>query len=156
MKKSSRVEAWVEKSGIVPRAGLDPFYLAYFECFNKGLYYEAHDVLEQLWLPEKGKVGENEKFFKGLIQLAGAFVHLRKQYERPLHPKDGRRLRPAARLFRLAMANLAPFTGVERHWLLDVRQACKLCLEYMEALEDADFARNPWSPESLPRLTLVE
>ena len=28
----------------------DPFYRAFFRCWNEQRYYEAHDVLEQLWL----------------------------------------------------------------------------------------------------------
>ena len=32
---------------------LDAHYLGYFECFNRGLFYEAHDVLEELWLPNR-------------------------------------------------------------------------------------------------------
>ena len=27
-----------------------PFYRAFFHCWNEQRYYEAHDVLEQLWL----------------------------------------------------------------------------------------------------------
>src|SRR5512138_3218123 len=73
-----------------------PNYLGYFECFNRGLYFEAHDVLEELWLQDRG--GANDSFYKGLIQLAGAFVHLQKQ-----------RLQPAAALFRLAEANLQKY-----------------------------------------------
>jgi predicted metal-dependent hydrolase len=60
---------------------LDAHYLAYFECFNRGLFFEAHDVLEELWLEQKG--GSNYAFHKGLIQLAGAFVHLQKGRPRP-------------------------------------------------------------------------
>lgn len=77
-------------------AALDPHYLAYFDCFNRGLFFEAHEVLEQIWLPERGK--SKDLFFKGLIQLAGAFVHVTKK-----------RPDPAAALLRLARANLQRF-----------------------------------------------
>ena len=30
-----------------------PFYRAFFHCWNEKRYYEAHDVLEQLWLKTK-------------------------------------------------------------------------------------------------------
>ena len=76
--------------------GLDPHYTGYFDCFNRQLFYEAHDVLEHIWL--KDKHGPNGAFYKGLIQLAGAFVHLQKN-----------RLRPAAALFKLALANLEKY-----------------------------------------------
>src|SRR4029434_6136936 len=105
MKKSERLKAFVAqlpKTAAV--ADLDPRYTGYFTCFNDAQYYEAHDVLEDLWL---GDPGADYAFFKGLIQFAGAFVHLQKHVARPDHPKDGRRLRPAVRLFELAKANLA-------------------------------------------------
>ena len=49
--------------------------LGWLECFNSGEFYEAHDVLEDLWLEERETLNAN--FYKGLIQLAGAFVHLK-------------------------------------------------------------------------------
>src|SRR2546423_3309564 len=83
-----------------------PYYRAYFQCWNDQRYYEAHDVLEQVWLK---KDTADDDFFKGLIQAAGAFVHLQKNFEQPTHPKHGRRLGPAVRLFRLAEKNLSSF-----------------------------------------------
>ena len=31
----------------------NPFYRGFFQCWNEQRYYEAHDVLEQLWLKTK-------------------------------------------------------------------------------------------------------
>src|SRR5690242_13379684 len=93
----------------------NPYYRAYFKCWNEQRYYEAHDVLEQVWLT---KDSEDVNFFKGLIQAAGAFVHLKLNFEQPAHPKHGRRLTPAVRLFLLAEKNLAAFAP--RHHALDV------------------------------------
>src|SRR5438309_10366125 len=83
-----------------------PYYRAYFQCWNEQRYYEAHDVLEQLWLNTDT---DDDDFFKGLIQAAGAFVHLQKNFEHPIHAKHSRRLRPAARLCLLAETTLAPY-----------------------------------------------
>lgn len=55
---------------------LDAHYLGFFDWFNRQLFYEAQDVLEDLWLKDKHGVDAN--VYKGLIQLAGAFVHLQK------------------------------------------------------------------------------
>ena len=63
-----------------------PCYLGFFRCWNEQRYYEAHDVLEHLWLRTES---EDANYFKGLIQAAGGFVHLQKQYARPTHPKTG-------------------------------------------------------------------
>src|SRR5580700_9769542 len=119
MKKNERITSFVQQLGADPALALDPRYQGYFTCFNARQYYEAHDVLENLWLERRD---EHHLFFKGLIQLAGAFVHLQKQF---VHPKHGRRLRPAVRLFQLAAKNLAPFAP--RHLQLDVAAVLRLC-----------------------------
>ena len=149
MKKSDRISAYVETLGPAADFDFDPHYTGFFVCFNRTEYYEAHDVLEQLWLRTHDA---NRPFFQGLIQIAGAFVHLRKQFLRPGHPKDGRRLRPAARLFALGMRNLAPFAPV--HHRLDVTALLALCEDQMAALAAGDFECNPWSPGNAPRLAL--
>jgi hypothetical protein len=74
----------------------DPHFLGFFEAFNRQQFYEAHDILENLWLRDRH--GSKGDFYKGLIQLAGAFVHVQK----------GRRS-PAVALFRLARSNLMKF-----------------------------------------------
>ncbi len=114
-------------------------YLGYFDCFNRQLFYEAHDVLEELWLPQRKK--PNDAFYKGLIQLAGAFVHLQKN-----------RLRPAAALFKLAQTNLKAYAP--RHERLDVDATLRLIEHWLERLESSHFEVNPLTPDTWPRLSL--
>jgi predicted metal-dependent hydrolase len=116
---------------------LDAHYFGYFECFNRKLYFEAHDVLEELWLAQR--TGPNYSFYKGLIQLAGAFVHLQKN-----------RLRPAAALFKLADANLEKYPVF--HERLQVANVRGLISEWLKRLEAGDFEVNPLTPDSTPRL----
>lgn len=148
VKKGERIEAYVNALGL-EGAGYDPCYLAYFGCFNAQEYYEAHDVLEHLWL--KGK-DENYAFYKGLIQLAGAFVHLKKQWTRPEHPKDGRRMHPAVRLFRLAEKNLSAYRSV--HLGLDLEKVIALIENQVTLIEASRFLVNPWHPDAAPTLGL--
>ena len=126
-----------------------PFYRAFFQCWNQQRYYEAHDVLEQLWLKTNSADAD---FFKGLIQAAGAFVHLQKRFEHPLHAKHSKRLAPAARLFQLAQKNLSRFAL--RHHGLDVGALCQLLRAYANQIVRVDYKANPWSPETAPRLEL--
>ena len=112
-------------------------YLGFFDCFNHQLFYEAHDVLEDLWLADKK--GVNGDFYKGLIQLAGAFVHLQKN-----------RLRPAAALFKLTRANLAKYPSM--HEGLNLSVAGRLIETWLHALEAGEFAVNPLSPTNFPQL----
>jgi predicted metal-dependent hydrolase len=136
----------VDKSDIVDH----PYYRAYFKCWNEQRYYEAHDVLEQVWL---NRDSEDDLFFKGLIQAAGAFVHLQKNFEHPSHPKHGRRLQPAVRLLRLAEKNLSIFAP--RHHGLDVAALLRLLHQHAEQIVASDYRINPWSPESAPKLKLL-
>lgn len=149
MKKKERIAAFVAELGGSTDLALDPRYQGFFTCFNAQQYYEAHDVLENLWLQTSG---DDYFFFKGLIQVAGAFVHLQKHFLHPDHAKHSRRLRPAVRLFDLAIRNLEPFAPVHLH--LDVTQLCQLCRRVAEEVTASDFRRNPWRPADAPQLRL--
>lgn len=155
MNKRERISQWLaeaheEDIGSHPAYVEEhPYYRAFFRCWNGQRYYEAHDVLEQLWLNTKSADAD---FFKGLIQAAGAFVHLQKRYEQPLHPKHSRRLAPAVRLFRLAQTNLINFAPW--HHALDVAALCHLLNRYADEIVASDYKINPWSPEAAPKLQL--
>jgi hypothetical protein len=43
------------------------------EEFNTGKYYECHETFEEIWQEEQGEVRD---LYKGLIQVAAAFVHI--------------------------------------------------------------------------------
>ena len=159
MKKTDRIAEFVAQLGTSPGVEgvegteFDPRYLGFFQCFNEQRYYEAHDVLEDLWLqgkqePEQG----NYRYFKGLIQVAGGFVHLQKQRLRPLHPKDGKRTRPASRLFQLAADNLAGYRPF--HMALDVEALWAMCMHLKQEIENSSYILNPWDPEAAPQLKL--
>lgn len=120
---------------------LDPHYAGYFELFNQQKFYEAHDVLEHLWL--KDKHGPNGGFFKGLIQLAGAFVHLQKN-----------RPQPAASLFKLALANLEKYPVL--HEYLNLQTTRELIRQWLAGLEPANFNGNPLTTANAPQLKLDE
>jgi predicted metal-dependent hydrolase len=116
-------------------------YRCFFACFNRQQFYEAHEILEELWLAGRGRADAD--FFKGLIQLAGAFVHLQKS-----------RMRPAAALFRLARANLGKFPA--RCHGLDTRQVRRLMDQWLGELEAGGFAVNPLPLNPAPRLNLED
>jgi len=155
--KSERIEVFIKTLGFTHggheehlgnEPQVDPCYLGYFECFNTRRYYEAHDVLEHLWLKD-GREAPDYAFYKGLIQLAGAFVHLKLQHAHPLHPKHGKRLAPARRLFLLAQTNLMPYAP--HHHYLDLKIPIRLASRYADRLATASEI-NPWSPECAPIL----
>lgn len=124
-RKSGKIAALVE-----PFEGrhFDPHYLAYFDCFNRRLFFEAHEVLEVIWLPQRQ--GSDGAFYKGLIQLAGAFVHLQKE-----------RLGPALALLGLARANLQVYPA--SHHGLDIPAVGRLIDRCEGALRSSSPAVNP-------------
>jgi len=124
------------------------YYAAYFQLWNAQKYYEAHDVIEQLWLVERN--AELSRFYQALIQAAGAFVHLQKNFQHPSHAKHSRRLPPATRLFELALENLEDLPNEFR--ALDVVRFRELLMRYRDEIVAADFRRNPWSPDTAPTL----
>jgi predicted metal-dependent hydrolase len=117
----------------------DPRYWGYFKTFNEGRFYEAHDVLEDLWLECRDT--PLDTFYKSLIQLAGAFVHL-----------ENKRERPSLALFNLCQGYLKPFGDhceglplTEIHQLIDtwktriqtqsIESAHQLLLQHKPLLE---------------------
>lgn len=134
-KKSAKIAALIasQQGGV-----FDAHYLGYFECFNQQLFFEAHDVLEELWLAE-GKAGGNYAFYKGLIQFTGAFVHLQKE-----------RLRPAFALFNLAEANLRQYPA--RHEGIEIATVLSLLADWRGRIEAQAFTVNPLQADNAPRL----
>ena len=120
-------------------AGVDPRYAGFFVLFNQQKFYDAHDVLENLWLA--GRKHADGDFYKGLIQLAGAFVHLQKS-----------RLRPSAALFKLAHTNLEKYSPV--HYRLNIAAVLLLISGWLRQLEREEFLVNPLTPVNVPQLAL--
>jgi len=124
-----------------------PCYLEYFRLFNGQSYYEAHDVLEHIWL---GANGERYVFYKALIQFAGAYVHLQHHHREPAHRIHSRRLQPAARLFRRSVELLEAFPSAYEGIFLDgIRQTAE---HTIQQLTESKFTTNPWSPDRAPQL----
>jgi predicted metal-dependent hydrolase len=135
-KKSAKIAALIAEC---EGGAHDAHYVGYFACFNLGLFYESHDVLEELWL--KQRRGPNDGFYKGLIQFAGAFVHLQKN-----------RLRPAAALFKLSRSYLSQYPA--RHQDLNVGGILATIQTWLERLEAGGFTHNPLTVHSPPTLSL--
>ena len=117
MNKNEHLRRLLEAAGA---SGPKGPYVAYFFFFNRQQFYEAHDILESLWLGERS--GPNNEFYKALIQLAGAFVHMQKG-----------RLKPALALFKLSRSYLERYPA--RHEGLDLADALRLIEQWTAAVE---------------------
>lgn len=51
----------------------EPEYDAFIECWNDARFFEAHEVLEGLWIRTR------DEYQRGLIQLAAALHHIQRQ-----------------------------------------------------------------------------
>jgi hypothetical protein len=63
-------------------------------------------------------------------------------------------MRPAARLFKLSSAQLAPYPP--EHLQLDVERLRNLATRLAQSIEDSQFTINPWTPADPPELALLE
>jgi predicted metal-dependent hydrolase len=135
-RKGRRVAAMAEQ---FDTGQLDRHYTGFFELFNQRKYFEAHEVLEHIWL--KDRHGPNGSFYKGLIQLAGAFVHLQKK-----------RPQPAASLLKLALANLEKYPAT--HEQLNLQSTTGLIRQWLAGLQRTDLGDNSLTAANAPRLKL--
>jgi len=117
LSKSEHVRQLLEAAGA---SGPKGPYLAYFFFFNRQQFYEAHDILESLWLGERN--GPNNEFYKALIQLAGAFVHMQKG-----------RPKPALALFKLSRSYLEKYPAM--HEGLNLATALRLIDQWTTIVE---------------------
>ena len=136
-KKSGHIAARIEQ---FRGQELDAHYLGFFDCFNRQLFYEAHDVLEELWLADRH--GPDGDFYKGLIQLAGAFVHVQKD-----------RRGPAQALLKLAQNNLQKYPP--HHRSLEISTVLQLIALWWQRLEASADAKSLLVTESVPVLHLA-
>lgn len=99
----------------------------YCDEFNAGLFFESHEHLEEVWQQERGPVRD---FYKGLIQLAAAYVHL------------GRgNLKGGERLCRTGLQYLEPFEATGAFGF-DVRAVRAKAMEAHAAVVRAMVAGN--------------
>jgi len=96
--------------------------------------------LEQLWLPIRKQ--PEGAFYKGLIQLAGAFVHLQKK-----------RAGPSAALLKLARHNLESFAP--QHLRLDVGDVVALIDQWLARLEGPGQELELLTTVTAPKLGLA-
>ena len=133
-KKDHKVAALMEG---IETGEHDPHLVGYLRCFNAQQFYEAHDVLEALWL--KDRKGPDGDFFKGLIQFAGSFVHLQK-----------RRLRPARVLFLRSTTYLCNYPSP--HYALDVERSTRLAKIGAATTETGELETDLLAKQRPPRI----
>ena len=109
------------------------------EEFNQGHYFEAHEEWEKTWY---GTEGEENRFLKGLIQVAVSLHHL-----------DSGNLVGARKVLKTALGYLEEFPS-EREGV-DLNSLRAQVLPFLRELEQGEDPY-PMLEEAPPRLTLKE
>lgn len=111
-------------------------YYEYFRLFNEGDFFEAHEVLEDLWVVETGEIRD---YYKGLIMAAVAILHWRRG-----------NASGARKLYRDASRYLRRFPGVYEGFELE-RFRGWLDEAFLPLIEDPHAP----APKEVPRLEIA-
>lgn len=103
--------------------------------FNSGKYYECHETLEEIWQEEEGDVRD---LYKGLIQVAAAFVHITRGNDR------GTR-----RLLSTGAGYLEPYRD-EGALGVNVDEICRAAAAALAVVESAGSLEVPVDPSCVP------
>src|SRR5712671_3706730 len=119
----------------------EPRYLAGIVLFNRGDFFEAHEVWESLWMET---FGPERKFYQGLIQAAVGLCHF-----------CNGNVRGAAKLYKSSRAYMDRFAPV--FWDLDVARFwadMETCFAELLAAPEPDRRIVP-NEELIPEIALV-
>jgi hypothetical protein len=109
------------------------------EEFNRGYFFEAHDLWEELW---REMSGPRAQFYQGLIQVAVGFYHL-----------GNRNPRGARSQLAKGLAKLDAFQPVcER---IDVEAFSREIRRWLNHLQGAEAGEPPPDPAQLPQIRLL-
>ena len=100
--------------------------LAGVDLFNRELFFECHELLEEAWLQS---AGEQKMFLQGLIQMGVALYHLRRN-----------NLIGAKRLMEAGMEKLSAFAP--RHEQLEVQQLLEGAQALLKAAQEGTISNN--------------
>jgi hypothetical protein len=111
----------------------DPRFLKGIEEFNRELFFECHETLEEIWLEDHGEV---RKFYQAIIQIAAGYFKLQQGV-----PAG------ALKLWRTGLEKLEPygpiFLGVNVESLADAVRDHLARLEADPQHNGADLLANP-------------
>jgi predicted metal-dependent hydrolase len=112
-------------------------FLQGVEHFQRGDYFEAHEVWEELW---REATVETRAFYKGLIQLAVAL----------LHAERGNR-RGAERLFHSALRLLKPYRPTYAGYDLDtLLRESEQWLQKLYSADSQSISAREWHRPRFP------
>jgi uncharacterized protein len=119
----------------------DPRYLAGILLFNRGDFFEAHEVWESLWMET---AGDDKRFYQSLIQAAVALCHF-----------CNGNLRGAVKLYHSSRAYMerysSPHLGLD---IADFWRKMEACFADVLTFESLDQRITPVE-ERIPEIALI-
>ena len=107
--------------------------------FNRGYFFEAHDLWEELW---REMSGPRAQFYQGLIQVAVGFYHL-----------GNRNPRGARSQLARGLAKLEAFRPVYEG--IDVEAFSREIRPWLDRLQRAEAGELPPDPAQRPRIHVL-
>ncbi|MGI8424644.1 MAG: DUF309 domain-containing protein [Chloroflexota bacterium] len=110
--------------------------------FNGGRFFECHETLEEIWQEEQGPVRD---LYKGLIQVAAAFVHVTRN-----------NFIGADRLLRTGQAYLAPYRALGAMGFDVARICAEAARAHAEVLRLGPRQLDRFAASLIPRFAVNE
>ncbi len=117
----------------------DPRLQKGIDEFNRQLFFECHETLEQIWLEEHG---ENRKFYQGVIQIAAGYFKWQQGV-----PAG------AVKLWRMGLEKIEPYGPI--YLGIDVASLAEIVKEHLRDLELAQQRDSEWPALDFPTLCRV-
>jgi len=117
----------------------DPRLQKGIDEFNRQLFFECHETLEQIWLEEHG---EDRKFYQGVIQIAAGYFKWQQGV-----PAG------AVKLWRMGLEKIEPYGPI--YLGIDVASLAEIVKEHLRDLELAQQRDSEWPAIDFPTLCRV-
>jgi predicted metal-dependent hydrolase len=117
----------------------DPRFFKAIEEFNRQLFFECHETLEEIWLEEHG---EERQFFQGIIQIAAGYFKLQQGV-----PAG------AVKLWRTGLEKIAAYQPV--YLGMNVEALMRSVQRNLAELEDAQQHGGPTPALEIPSIQLI-
>jgi len=117
----------------------DPRFIKGIDEFNRGLFFECHETLEEIWLEDHG---EDRKFYQGIIQIAAGYFKLEQSV-----PAG------ALKLWRMGIEKLEPYGPV--YLGINVEALIGTVKDHLTQLEADQQNRGPSLLRDAPTIRLI-
>jgi predicted metal-dependent hydrolase len=118
----------------------DPRLLKGIDEFNRGLFFECHETLEEIWLEEHG---DDRNFYQGIIQIAAGYF----KYEQGV-PAG------AIKLWRTGLEKIESYAPV--HLGVNLQpfiEAVRMNLRQLETVQTSNIDSVTLQPPTLQRVS---